>query len=300
SASDRVPGIYYLYDEDEAKVRYLLSGASWLDPEQMADMRPISFETRDGLTVHGYLTLPRDAGDEPVPLIVHPHGGPYGIRDEWGFEREVQFLASRGYGVLQINYRGSGGYGMEFERTGYRRWGLEMQDDITDGARWAVEEGFADPERICIYGASYGGYAAMAGLTMTPELYACGINYVGVVDLPMLYRQDMDTYKIAGLRAGRRSWLEMVLGNPRDDRQRFHDTSPINFIEAIEAPLFVIHGRLDANVDIEQYRALVRQLAKHDKDFETMTERYQGHGFRAESAAIELHERIGEFLAENL
>ncbi|MGH8494762.1 MAG: alpha/beta hydrolase family protein, partial [Gammaproteobacteria bacterium] len=156
SASDRVPGDYYLYDEGEAKVRFLLSAADWLDANQMSRMRPVRFEARDGLEVHGYLTLPRDAGDEPVPLIVHPHGGPYGIRDEWGYDREVQFLASLGYGVLQINYRGSGGYGTEFERMGYRRWGLEMQDDISDGVRWAIEEGIADPERICIYGASYG------------------------------------------------------------------------------------------------------------------------------------------------
>lgn len=202
--------------------------------------------------------------------------------------------------MLQINYRGSGGYGLRFEKSGYKRWGLEMQDDLTDGVRWAIGNGFADPERICISGASYGGYATMAGLTKTPELYKCGINYVGVVDLPMLYRQWTEEYNIAGLRGGRQNWALVALGSPREDRQRFRDTSPINSIRDIQAPLFVIHGRLDYNVEIEQYQALVRQLRKHDKEFETMTERHQGHGFFAESASIELHERIEAFLAENL
>jgi dipeptidyl aminopeptidase/acylaminoacyl peptidase len=298
--SDRVRGDYYLYDDGKAKVSYLLSEARWLDARDLAEMRPVSFEARDGLTVHGYLTLPRDAGDGPVPLIVHPHGGPFGIRDEWGFDSEVQFLASRGYGVLQINYRGSGGYGERFETLGHKRWGLEMQDDLSDGVEWAIEQGIAEAERICIYGASYGGYATMVGLTRTPELYRCGINYVGVVDLAMLHRQWTTEYNVAGLRGSLGNWVAMALGDPRRDRERFHATSPINHIANIRAPLFVIHGRLDYNVDIEQYRALVGQLKKHGKPFETMTERYQGHGFFAESASIELHERIEAFLAENL
>ena len=261
---------------------------------------PFSTRPATGVEIHGYLTLPRAAGDGPAPLVVHPHGGPFGIRDEWGFDPEVQFLASRGYGVLQINYRGSGGYGKRFESLGYKRWGLEMQDDITDGVRWAIAEGHADPERVGIYGASYGGYATMAGLTQTPELYRCGIDYVGVVDLFDQYKQRTREYNITGMRGLSRSWWDMAIGNPHDDRARFHDTSPINFVENIRAPLLVIHGRLDYNVDIEQYRALVGQLKKHGKEFETMTERYQGHGFAAESANIELHERIERFLDKHL
>ncbi len=172
----------------------------------MSDMEPVVFEARDGIQIHGYLTRPAGAAKGAVPLIVHPHGGPFGIRDVWGFNPEVQFLASRGYAVLQVNYRGSGGYGFGFEAAGFKRWGLEMQDDLTDAVKWAIEEGIADPHNIGIYGASYGGYATMMGLVKTPELYRVGINYVGVVDLPRLYRYDTRTRRVEGIQDWFRNW----------------------------------------------------------------------------------------------
>ena len=149
-------------------------------------MTPVRYEARDGETIHAYLTVPAGSEAKDLPLIINPHGGPYGIRDSWGHNRETQFLANRGYAVMQINYRGSGGYGRRFIDIAWQKWGLEMQDDITDGVLWAIDQGIADPDRVCIYGGSYGGYATMAGITKTPELYQCAVNYVGVVDLMAL------------------------------------------------------------------------------------------------------------------
>ena len=186
--NDRDPGSYYLYDRKAGQVRFLVSRMDWIDPQRMLPMQPIEFDARDGLKIRGYVTVPKDREDgEKLPLIVNPHGGPFGVRDYWGYNPEHQFFASRGYAVVQVNYRGSGGYGRDFEQAGYGEWGREMQHDLSDAVHYLVEEGIADPDRVCIYGGSYGGYATMAGMTFTPELYRCGINYVGVTDVPLLF-----------------------------------------------------------------------------------------------------------------
>ncbi|MFM9031539.1 MAG: prolyl oligopeptidase family serine peptidase, partial [Opitutaceae bacterium] len=174
-AHDREPGTYFVLDEKAGSLT-LFKRMRRIDPAQLQPRRPVSYRARDGLVIHGYLTLPPNAAGRRVPLIVHPHGGPFGVRDSWGFDADAQFLASRGYAVLQPNYRGSGGYGRDFINRGRHQWGRAMQDDLTDGVKWAVAEGIADPARIAIYGASYGGYATLAGLTLTPELYRCGVN----------------------------------------------------------------------------------------------------------------------------
>ncbi len=195
AGSDKTPGTYYLLEtEPKLKLTYLAQIAERIKPADMVDMKPISYKARDGLLIQGYLTLPKDAEGKAIPLIVHPHGGPYGPRDIWGWNPEVQFLANRGYAVLQMNFRGSGGYGNKFEVGAWKQWGLQMQDDISDAVKWAIDKGIADPKRVCIYGASYGGYATMACLTMTPDLYKCGVNYVGVVDLDMLEEWDTDRH----------------------------------------------------------------------------------------------------------
>lgn len=300
--SDRVPGEYYLYDEQAGSLRFLVSTAEWIDPDRMAPMTPISFESRDGLDVHGYLTVPAGTGGKGLPLIVHPHGGPYGVRDAWEFNPDVQFLASRGYAVLQVNYRGSGGYGRDFLTRGYRRWGLEMQDDLTDAARWAIAQGIADPERVAIYGASYGGYATMMGLAKTPELYACGVNYVGVTDLNLLVRDwNNNAYirRSGGLRELRAAWMREVIGTAAD-KDRLLATSPVQMVDKIRAPVLVIHGQRDAAVDIEHYRRLVAQLKKHDVPHDTMLKRHEGHGFLAQQNKEELYTRVEAFLAEHL
>ncbi len=297
--SDREAGQYFTYEASDRTLRYLFSQASWLDATNMSEMRPIRFETRDGVTLHGYLTIPAGSPGKSLPIIIHPHGGPYGIRDEWGFDPDLQFLASRGYAVLQVNYRGSGGYGREHLISGYRQWGMRMQDDLTDAVRWAIEEEIADPERICIYGASYGGYAAMMGLIDTPELYSCGINYVGVIDLELLYRDAARITHKPG-RPAFRNWFEMAIGHPGRDRQRFAATSPINHIEKIQAPLLIVYGSVDDRVGHEHYRRLISELEKHDKKYRKLVKRHEGHGFFAAENNIELYEAIERFLADNL
>ena len=181
-SSDKSYGTYYYYDSETDTLTLLADLAPWLDPNEMADMHPISYESRDGLTIHGYLTLPKNKVAENLPLIVIPHGGPW-ARDVWGFNPEVQLLANRGYAVLQVNFRSSTGYGKEFLDAGNKQWGLKIQDDITDGVQWAIDQGIADPEKIGIYGASFGGYATLAGITFTPDLYAAAVDYVGVSNI---------------------------------------------------------------------------------------------------------------------
>ncbi len=184
---------------------------SKLEPAQLQPMQPISYTARDGLIIHGYLTLPAGAAGHRVPLIMHPHGGPYGIRDDWGFDPEVQFLANRGYAVLQPNYRGSGGYGLDFLTAGRHEWGGKMQDDLTDGVKWAIAQGYADPARVAILGGSYGGYAALAGVTFTPELYRCAVNYVGVSDLSIIAGY--------GIGNGRYNGMDRTFQNKLDRRR---------------------------------------------------------------------------------
>ncbi len=299
--SDRDPGAYYLFDDKQNKLTYLLSPRSWIDPQQMRPMQPVSYPARDGMRMHGYLTLPASGdSDKPPPLIVHPHGGPFGPRDVWGFDPDVQFLANRGYAVLQVNFRGSGGFGGRHLAAGYRRWGLEMQDDLTDGVLWAAEQGLIDPGRVCIYGASYGGYATMMGVVKTPELYKCGINYVGVVDLGQIIKETGRTFNVTGLDGPREAWLNMTIGDPVEHKQRFYDTSPINHVERITAPLLLVHGAKDGIVNIEHFRRLTGKLKRHNKKFEALVKRSEGHGFNASENQVELYTAIEKFLAEHL
>jgi dipeptidyl aminopeptidase/acylaminoacyl peptidase len=180
--SDKSLGAYYFYDVKNKNLKKLVDVSPWLKEEHMADQKPITYQTGDGLTIHGYLTLPKGVEAKNLPVVINPHGGPW-YRDSWGFNPEIQFLANRGYAILQMNFRGSTGYGKEFWMKSFKEWGKKMQDDITDGAKWLIEEGIADPEKIGIYGGSYGGYATLAGVTFTPDLYTCAVDYVGVANL---------------------------------------------------------------------------------------------------------------------
>jgi dipeptidyl aminopeptidase/acylaminoacyl peptidase len=208
----------------------------------------------------------------------------------------VQFLASRGYSVLQVNYRGSGGYGKHFMDIAWQQWGLSMQDDLTDAVAWAIDTGIADPDRICIFGASYGGYATMAGITTTPELYRCAVNYVGVVDIPGLY----DYWSSGPLSTGIAAWFRRAIGDPRADRERLAETSPINRLDGLAVPLFIVHGRRDPRVPIAQAEALTRALERREIPFELLIKDDEGHGFFKEENNVELYGRLETFFAEHL
>ena len=291
---DKDPGNYYLYDRNSGSVRFLVPRMSWIKPDDMSPMMPIEFQARDGLTLRGYVTIPKNRKiGEKVPLIVNPHGGPFGVRDTWGFNPEHQFFASRGYAVVQVNFRGSGGYGRAFEHAGYGKWGREMQHDVSDAVKHMIDEGIADPDRVCIYGASYGGYATMAGLTFTPELYKCGINYVGVVDVALLFDSMPKHWE------PQKEVMKKQIGDPKD--KKFMDSiSPIAHIENIDDPLFIVHGRRDPRVVMEHADDLRKRMKRLEKPFEWMVKANEGHGFAKEENRLELYQRMDEFLATHL
>ena len=291
--SDRSPGAYFLLDLSKGGLGFVTTAGAKIDPKTMAEKQPISFTARDGLVVHGYLSLPVGfKPGHPVPLIIHPHGGPFGIRDDWGFDPEVQFMANRGYAVLQVNYRGSGGYGSSFEKAGYKEWGGKMQDDLTDSVKWAIEKGYADPKRVGIVGASYGGYATLAGLTFTPELYKCGVNYVGVSDLKELVRP-----KDGVLGDSISSFYRLRIGS---DSKVLEDHSPVNFVENIRVPLLNAYGENDKRVEIFQWKELKSQLDKYHKDYDYIVAKGEGHGFRHPADAVAFYTKVEAFLQKNL
>ena len=290
SSSDRDPGVYYLYHRATQKLSELAVIKPAIDVEKTAATKPVQFSARDGLLIHGYLTLPKGRAAKNLPLILHPHGGPFGIRDEWDYRDEVQLYANRGYAVLQVNYRGSGGFGREFEQAGFKKWGLEMQNDLSDGVKWAIAEGIADPSRVVISGASYGGYAAMAGLTFSPELYCAGINYVGVTNIDLLIPREAPP--------DRMHWRNTRLGMLSDsaDRKRIHDTSPVHFADRIVAPVLMAYGKNDPRVHIDHGFDMERALKKAGKTFEMIIEGDEGHGFRLEEKRIAFFTRVDAFL----
>ncbi|MFO1447981.1 MAG: S9 family peptidase [Opitutaceae bacterium] len=290
SYGDRDPGVYYLFDRTTNKVSEIAVVKPEVNPEEMAATQAVSYHARDQFLVHAYLTLPVGVEPKKLPLVIHPHGGPYGIRDDWLFNAEVQFYANRGFAVLQINYRGSGGYGRAYEQAGFKKWGLEMQNDLSDGIAWAVAQGIADPDRVVISGASYGGYATMAGLTYTPELYVAGINYVGVTNILDLMPKTATEE--------RNYWMRTRLGDLSnfDDRKRIHDTSPVHFADRVRVPLLMAYGKNDPRVKISHAYDIERALKKNDKPYELIVQDDEGHGFRNEENSIAFYSRVDAFL----
>ncbi len=290
---DREPGVYYVLDRTAGSLE-LFKRMRELDPARLSPRRPIRYPARDGLTIHGYLTVPRGSDGRNLPLVVHPHGGPFGVRDSWGYDTDAQFLASRGYAVLQPNFRGSGGYGRDFVNRGRHQWGRAMQDDLTDGVKWAIAEGIADPRRVAIYGASYGGYASLMGVMLTPELYTCAVNYVGASDLEITFKQrGEDEWRFGRDFSYQREWV----GPTREYRD---ETSPLRFVERIRVPTLHVYGAEDPRVKINHWSRLEPLLKKHGKEYQAIVEGQQGHGFRDQDASISFYAALEAFLAANL
>lgn len=287
------PGSFYMFDRESGKARFLLSNMKWIKPEEMSDMRPFDFTARDGVKLHGYITIPKNSDGRNLPLIMHPHGGPHGPRDLWGFNPEVQFLANRGYAVLQVNFRGSGGYGNAFEKMGYRNWGTTMIDDMTDAVNFIVQKGIADPARLCTYGASYGGYAALQSIVREPKKYACAIGYVGVYSLPMMFTDGDIPEQESG-----RNFLKRILPEDRAEQER---QSAAYNIDKINIPVMLIQGAKDRRVPISQYKILLNGLTKAGKPPEkTIVEPKEGHGFYDEKNQVNLYNAIEKFLDKHI
>ncbi|WP_052633414.1 alpha/beta hydrolase family protein [Pseudoxanthomonas suwonensis] len=285
--SDTAPSEAFLFDRQTNKAKFLAGSMEWIKPAEMSPMTPISFKARDGLPLHGYITIPAGSSGKNLPMIVNPHGGPHGPRDEWGFNPEVQLFANRGYAVLQVNYRGSGGYGNAFEGLGYRKWGTTMQDDLTDAVKWAVSQGIADPDRICIYGASYGGYAALMSAVREPDLYRCTVGYVGVYDLDIQRDADFMAHESG------RNYLKDAYPTSKAERVA---QSPAYAVEKLKIPVMLVHGAKDVRVPIRNMNFLVSQMEKAGKKPEiVVVEPKEAHGFRDLENNVNLYTKMLAF-----
>jgi len=291
--SDRSMGAYYLYDKKKDKLEKIQDVSPWLDEKLMAEVKPIQYVTRDGLTIQGYLTLPKGVEAKNLPVVVNPHGGPW-ARDNWGFNPEIQFLANRGFAVLQMNFRGSTGYGRAFWEASFKEWGLDMQNDITDGVYWLIREGIADKDRIAIYGASYGGYATLQGLVVTPTLYAAGVDYVGVSNL-FSFMKTIPPYWEPML-----DMMYEMVGNPEADSAQFKATSPAMNADKIIAPLFVAQGANDPRVNIAESDQIVEAITSRGVEVEYMVKDNEGHGFRNEENRFDFYRAMEAFLKKHL
>lgn len=291
--SDRNPGELYLYDRGTSKARFLMQSRKWIDPEKMASVKPFTFTARDGLRLYGYLTIPSGSDGKNLPMVVNPHGGPIGPRDNWGFNWETQLLASRGYLVLQVNYRGSGGFGQAFQDMGHGEWGGKMQDDLTDAVHWAVSQGYADADRVCIYGGSYGGYASLMGVAKDPDLYKCAFGYVGVYDVQIQKALSDTSDWYAG-----QSYFERTFGKTRAEQDA---VSPVNHASKIKAAVYLAAGARDPRCPPENTEAMAKALAEAGNPPEgVIIQSGEMHGFYDEKNNEKLYTEMLAFLGRHI
>lgn len=295
--SDKLYGTYYEFDAQTKKFKLLYDLMPQLKEADMAEMRPIKFTSRDGLTIYGYITLPKEALEgKKVPLIVNPHGGPQGIRDSWGFNPETQLFASRGYATLQVNFRISGGYGKEFLRAGFKQIGRKLMDDVEDGVKYVIEQGWVDPAKVAIYGASHGGYATLMGLVKTPDLYCCGVDYVGVSNIFTFFDSFPEYWK-PYKELVKEIWYD--LDNP-EEAKIAKEVSPFFQIDKITKPLFVVQGANDPRVNINESDQIVTALRAKGYEIPYMVKYNEGHGFHREENSLELYQYMLGFFAQHL
>ena len=295
--SDKLYGKYFMYDATADNFKEIMNLMPQLPEEDMAEMRSVKFTSRDGLTMYGYLTVPNGASsDNKVPMIVNPHGGPYGPRDSWGFNPETQLFASRGYATLQINYRGSGGYGKAHYLAGSKQIGRRMLDDLEDGVAYAKSLGFIDESRIGIYGGSYGGLATLGSLVKTPDLYTCGIDYVGVSNL-FTFVESFPPYWRPFMAQFYEQWYDET--NP-EEKKLMEEVSPALHVDKITKPLFVVQGANDPRVNINESDQIVSSMRARGVEVPYMVKYNEGHGFGHEENKIELYSSMMGFFAKHL
>ncbi len=292
--SDKNPGTHYLYDVKNKKIEFLANSKTGIDSKLMATVEPFTLEARDGLKMYGQMTLPPNKELKNLPLIIFPHGGPYGATDRWGWDARAQLFASRGYLVIQLNYRGSGGYGVDFRKAGYGEWGTTMQDDLTDATLWAVNKGYADKERLCIHGVSYGGYAALNAVVREPDLYKCSIPDAGLYEIELQWKKA-DSFK--GNNKARDNYMIQSFGSL--EKSVLDARSPALHADKIKAALLLVHGTEDVRVPIDNAYFLEKQLKKAGKSYEKIY-RKDGHGFQKVSHRIELYEKMLSFLDKHI
>jgi dipeptidyl aminopeptidase/acylaminoacyl peptidase len=291
--SDDGGASFFAYDRRTKEGVHLFDARPELADYPLAKMEPIGFTSRDGLEVEGYLTLPPGAKTEGLPMVLNVHGGPW-ARDGWGYDPEAQWFANRGYACLQVNFRGSTGYGKDFLNAGNREWGGRMHDDLVDAVRWAVERGVADPERVAIYGGSYGGYAALAGVTFTPDLFRCAVDIVGPSNIITLIESVPPYWKplIA-------TFTERV-GNPKTEADFLKSRSPLFYVDKIKAPLLIAQGANDPRVKQAESEQIVAAMKERGIDHEYLLFEDEGHGFARPENRLKFYAAAEEFLAKHL
>jgi dipeptidyl aminopeptidase/acylaminoacyl peptidase len=295
--SDVQPAMYLLFNTSTKKLTRIGAERPDIQANQMSTMDMVRYKARDGLEIPAYLTLPASATEKKnLPLIIYVHGGPWVRGTTWRWQPEVQFLASRGYAVLQPEFRGSRGFGLRHFEASFKQWGLAMQDDLSDGARWAIAQGIADPQRICIMGASYGGYATLMGLAKDSDLFKCGVNWVGVSDILLMYDATWSDTSDDLKRYG----LPLRIGDREKDRAQLEATSPIRLAARIKNPLLVGHGRVDRRVPIEHGQRLVDALKSHNANVEWVRYADEGHGWSLPATDVDWWTRVEKFLARHM
>ena len=288
--SDQNPGSYYLYDATKKKLEKFAQVKSWLDASNLSQTESFWFESRDGLKIQAYITFPKGKEPKKLPLVLNPHGGPW-ARDIWAYNGQNQILASRGYAVLQVNYRGSTSFGRAMMEKSFKEWGKNMQNDLTDAVAYAIAKGWADEKRIAIYGGSYGGYATLAGVAFTPNLYACAIDYVGVSNL-LTFMKTIPPYWQAFL-----AEIYLKVGNPETEKENLMATSPFYHADKIKTPLFVVQGANDPRVNIDESDQIVRALREKGVQVPYLVKYNEGHGFHNVENQIEFYKAMLGFLA---
>ena len=290
---DNGPVYYYAYDRDTKTAKLLFSNRKELESLTLANMKPISFKARDGMTVHGYLTTPPGIEAKDLPMVLNVHGGPW-WRDSWGYDPVAQWLANRGYAVLQVNFRGSTGYGKQFVNAADRQWGGTMHDDLIDGVNWAIKRGVADPDRVAIMGGSYGGYATLVGMTFTPDVFCCGVDIVGPSNL-ITFMTNIPPY----WKTWESIWWTRV-GHPVKDAEFLTSRSPLFKIDQIKNPLLIGQGANDPRVKASESRQMVKAMKKAGKIVEYVEYPDEGHGFARPENRLDFFAKAEKFLATHV